>query len=120
MTSTKKIILWLIGGFVVMIAALFVGVFFWWKANGAKFTEQSTKAAAEGRTFGQTATATKCVDETLTRHGATPPAFATTITQSVFLTGCLKTASDLPGLCSQDREPGVIKSAVAQRETLNG
>jgi len=111
MTSTKKIALSILGGLVVLLCVVVIAGRIWWGKHGAAMVEASRQAMEEGRSFGRGIPASRCVDEALARHARAPLGFDTTVQQSLFLNGCLKTASDLPALCAQNPDPGVMGNA---------
>ena len=105
MSSTKRIVLWTLGGLTILVLVLAIAARQWWQEHQAALRQE----LARGRAAGNALTASRCVDTVLTRH-ATAPGLAQTFSQSVFLSGCLDTARELPGLCQQSRSLGVIGS----------
>lgn len=104
--STKKIVLLVLGGVAVVVVALVYSARQWWRANEAGLRQ----SLEQGRAAGASLAATQCVDTVLMTHRGAP-GLAATFSQSIFLNGCLEKSHDLPALCQQDTNPGVMTSA---------
>jgi hypothetical protein len=71
----------------------------WWNRHAPALVEADRAALAEGQRFGQTATATECVDGVLLRHAAVPRSRGATLAQRYFLQGCLASSPAATELC---------------------
>ena len=94
-----------------MIILAIAGGSFWWHKHGAEMLEQGHAQQAAGRRFGQSAAANACVDEALRQHKQHGAQMTTTITEGVFLGGCLETASRVPDLCASNTDPTIMGTA---------
>lgn len=106
MTSTQKIILWIVGGLAALAAAIVIGAVLWWRGN----SDALRQAMADGRALGAGVTAAQCVDTVLTLHAA-QPGLTHTLPQSIFFSGCIDKARELPALCAQNPNPGIVRTA---------
>jgi hypothetical protein len=71
----------------------------WWNRHAPALVEADRAALAEGQRFGQTATATQCVDGVLQRHAAGERSRGATLAQRYFLQGCLAASPAATELC---------------------
>lgn len=83
-------------GLVIATLLLTMG---WWNRNGSSLVRNGRVAQADGRRFGQSAPAARCVDEVLARYARTPPDPGTAATERLFLQGCLAVAAASPEVC---------------------
>jgi len=89
-------------GTVLLLGLVIVSSLFtmkWWNRNGSSLVRNGQVAQADGRRFGRTTSATRCVDEALARYARTPPDPGTTITERKFLQSCLGVAAAAPEVC---------------------
>ena len=82
----------------------------WWNRHAPALVEADRTALAEGQRFGQTATATQCVDGVLQQHAAGERSRRATLAERYFLQGCLATSPAATELCPRagttDAQPG--------------
>lgn len=71
----------------------------WWNRHAPALVQADQAALAEGQRFGQTATATQCVDGVLRRHAAVPRSSGAMLAQRYFLQGCLAASPAATDLC---------------------
>ena len=106
MSSTNRFVLWIVGGLAVLLVIVMVAGRLLWRGNSAEFQQ----AMENGRAVGARVTARQCVDSVLARHAAAPD-FGQSMPQSLFLGGCLHAARQLPQLCAENPDPGMLASA---------
>ena len=106
MSSTLRVVLWIVGGLAVLLILVMVAGRLWWRGNSAAFQQ----AMENGHAAGARLTARQCVDSVLHRHAAASD-FGQSMPQSLFLGGCLQTARQLPALCAESPDQGIMASA---------
>lgn len=83
-------------GLVIVSALVTMG---WWNRHGSALVRNGRVAQNDGRRFGRTTSAGRCMDEALARYARTPPDPGTAATERMFLQSCLGVAAAAPEVC---------------------
>src|SRR5262245_438311 len=100
MSSAGKLFLILgliaVGGVIAIVG----GAWYWWDRHGAEFLESGQAVIEDGRRSGERLQESGCVKEAVVRHTSDGgPGIASTIRNSVWLSGCLDTSSPQADFC---------------------
>jgi hypothetical protein len=99
MPTWAKVLLALLGAFVLLTVAIGVGGYFYVSRHKDAWVAEAKKVAEEGRAFGEGKEGSQCVDEALRRlrdcNGIMCEARV-----RLFLSGCLPSAAPSPELCT--------------------
>jgi len=117
MPTWLKVILIVIGVIILLVLAVGVGGYLWWKNYGDTMMADAKVAMDEGRRFAAGKDSWGCVDEGARRtKGA---GLSGTIATRLFLDACLKSARLAPGFCDAVPGPTDFLSAVSWQAQLN-
>ena len=100
---------------VVVVIVLVVGVViagvYWISRNKDAWIARGKEVMTEGRDFGRKTDNQGCVDESISRYKQ-EPGFTSTISNGIFMRGCLESSRPTPGFCDEvPRQTEFIKTA---------
>ena len=100
---------------VVVVIVLVVGVViagvYWISRNKDAWIAKGKEVMTEGRDAGRKTDNQGCIDESISRYKK-EPGFASTISNSLFMRGCLESSRPTPGFCDDvPRQTEFIKTA---------
>src|SRR6266849_7706286 len=96
---------------VLLVVGVIVGGVVWWSRNKDKLLARGKEVMTEGRDFGRNSNNQGCVDESISRYKK-EPGFTSTISNGIFMRGCLEGSRPTPGFCDDvPRQTEFIKSA---------
>jgi hypothetical protein len=99
MPKWAKILLIIVGVFVVLgIGVIIAGVVWWNKGGGKEMLEGAVQAVQDGQTYGRTSDNAACVNEAVVRYKRSSD-LTNIISAKSFLTGCLQTSKSTPSFC---------------------
>lgn len=100
MPTWLKIVLIVIGIFLLLgVIAIIGGVVWWNKGGGKEMIGGAIEAVQDGQKYGRTADNAACVDEGFVRYKK-DTSLQNVITAKSFLTGCLQTSRETPNFCN--------------------
>ena len=98
MPKWAKILLIILGVFVLLGIGVIIAGVVWWNSSGKQFFEGAMKSVQEGQTYGRSADNAACVDESFVRFKR-DSSMTNIVSARSFLTGCLQTSKSTPNFC---------------------
>jgi hypothetical protein len=100
MPTWLKIVLIVVGIFLLLgIGAIVAGVV-WYQKYGKGIVEGAMHAVEDGQKYGRTSDNAACVDESIVRYKRDSTGMENLISAKGFLTGCLQTSRETPNFCN--------------------
>jgi hypothetical protein len=116
MPTWVKVLLILVGSFVLLIALVVGAGLYWWSQNKEELIEGSRRAIAQGEEYGKSADNQACLQEALSRYKQ-KPGLTSSISTKLFLGRCLQASRPTPGFCDDVPRPSeIFKSATWQTD----
>jgi hypothetical protein len=117
MPTWLKVTLIVIGVIIVLVLAVGIGGYLWWKSNGDAMVADAKAAMDEGRRFAAGKDSWACVDEGAkrTKDAGLSGAIATRL----FLDTCLQAARLAPGFCDAVPAPTDFLKAIPWQAQMN-